>query len=239
MLRSLLLSPDENAVRVIGRVFKDLEVTFEHFSDSSAAIADITNRRFDAIVIDDSIEDAAAILEKVLQLPGCGKSVRIVLAGQETTGNVEFKSRAQIIIFKPLSMDRVRHGLRAVRNLMARDRRRASRRVAAMLPARVRHGRAEVGKVLISDISDSGAAIHCEGNEFPSSGNLQLDFALPGDPDHIHVTAEKVWQNNDGAAGLHFLDMDSSARRRLSNWVKQQAALTERGARASASHAGL
>ena len=97
------------------------------------------------------------------------------------------------------------------------------KRIPTMLNARVRHGRASGSKIYICDLSESGAAIQCGEGNFPT-GNLQLDFALPDDPDHIHVTAEVVWQDNQGSAGIRFLDMASSARKRLSEWLKQEAA---------------
>lgn len=223
MLCSLLLTGDENAARVISRVFKDLEVDCNHLSDSAAALEAISKRRFDAVVIDDCVDQAAAVLAKLLEAPGYSKSVRIVLADPQSSTSVGFKGTSQIMLYKPLSAERVRHGLRAVRNLMARDRRRGMKRVATMIRARLRHGRASSGQVFISDISDSGAAIQCSDGALPT-GNLHLDFSLPDDPDHIHITAELVWQDNQGAAGIHFRDMASCARKRLSQWIKDEAA---------------
>lgn len=223
MLCSLLLTCDENAARVISRVFKDLEVNCDHFADSSSALQAIAKRRFDAVVIDDCIEQAEAVLAKLLETPGYSKSVRIVLAGPQGNTSSPFKGSSQVVLYKPLSAERVRHGLRAVRNLMARDRRRGAKRVPTMLRARIRHGRASGGQVFISDISDSGAAIQCSDGVLPT-GNLHLDFSLPDDPDRIHITAELVWQDSDGAAGIHFLDMASLARKRLAQWLKDEAA---------------
>jgi len=223
MLRSLLVSRDEETVHIIGRVFKDLEVEFEHLAESAPAVESLTKNRYDAIVLDDQIEEAVAILEKVLALPGCNKAVRIVLADPGMAMHAVFKTGTQVVLYKPLSAERVRHGLRAVRNLMGRDRRRGATRVPTMLPARLRHGRGAGIQVFIADISDSGAAIHCSGGQLPSTGNLHVDFLLPTDSEHIHVTAELVWQNNEGAAGVRFVDMASYARRKLSQWIKQEA----------------
>jgi ActR/RegA family two-component response regulator len=223
MLRSLLVSRDEKTVHIVGRVFKDLEVAFEHCPDTTIALEKLTGQRYDAIVLDDSIEEAAGVLEKVLQLPSCSKAVRIVLAEPVTALQAVFKTGTQVILYKPLSAERVKHGLRAVRNLMARDRRRGSSRMPTTLPARIRHGKGAGTQVFIADISDSGAAIHCSSGSLPYSGNLHVDFLLPGDSDHIHVTAELVWQNNDGAAGIRFLDMASYARKKLTQWLKEEA----------------
>ena len=77
--------------------------------------------------------------------------------------------------------------------------------------------------MFIADISESGAAIHCSGGHLPYTGNLHVDFLLPGDSDHVHVTAELVWQNNGGGAGVRFIDMASYARKKLAQWIKHEA----------------
>jgi hypothetical protein len=223
MLRSLLISRDDNAARIIGRIFKDLEVESENCVAAHLALQLIAKHRYDAVVIDDSVEEAASILAKLLEAPGYSKSVRILLADPGCSATGAFKNNTQVVLYKPLSAERVRNGLRAVRNLMARDRRRGTKRVPTMLNARVRHGRDAGAKVFISDLSDSGAAIQCGHGDFPT-GNLHLDFSLPNDPDRIHATAEVVWQDSSGAAGVRFLDMASSARKRLADWLKEEAA---------------
>lgn len=219
---SLLISADDNAAKVIVRVFKDLEVECERSTDSKSALATIAKRRYDSVVIDDSMEQAAAVLEKLMEAPGYSKSVRILLAeAQGSTTN--FKGNAQVVLYKPLSPERVKHALRAVRNLMARDRRRGLSRVSTMISARLRHGRSSGTPVYISDLSDSGAALEC-GEDVVPSGNMHVDFALPNDPDRIHAVAELVWQDNQGTAGIRFLDMATSGRKRLAQWLKEEAA---------------
>src|SRR5712692_5073657 len=182
MLRSLLLSRDNKTAHIIGRGFKDLEVEFEHCSESSIALVNVTKNRYDAIVVDDDIEEAAAVLETLTELPNCNKSVRIVLAEPVAVMHAVFKAGTQVILYKPLSAERVRHGLRAVRNLMARDRRRGATRISTMLSGRIspRQARSASKQVLVADLSDSGAAIRCEEGDVPAAGNLNLEFTLPG-----------------------------------------------------------
>jgi hypothetical protein len=223
MLRSLLLSRDECAVRIIARSFKDLDVELEHCSDVKVAIKKSADARYDAIVVDDDVEDARLLLERVMELPSCNKAVRIALADPSAKMDAVFKIGTQIILYKPLSTERVRHGLRAVRNLMARERRRGAKRVHTMISARMspRNSRGTNKQVLIADLSESGAAINFEAGDLPVSTILNLDFALPGSPERVHATAELVWQDNQGAAGLRFLDMPSYARKQLSEWLKE------------------
>ena len=238
MLRSVLVSADSNTVRIVERVFKDLQVSCEHTSDADAVFSD-PKRRFDAIVVDDAIEDAASVLEKVSTFAGCGKAVRIALANPGGVDHARFKASAQIIFYKPISAERVRHGLRAVRNLMGRERRRGAKRVTTMIPVRILHARSAGAQVFIADLSDSGAALLCGGGDFPASGNMHMDFAIPGDFERIRATAELMWQNNEGGAGVRFLDMDMGARRRLLQWVKEQASATEKSRLSALTHTGI
>ena len=238
MLRSLLVSRDAKTAHIIGRVFKDLEVEFEHCSEPSIALVNLTQNRYDAIVLDDHIEEAPAMLEKLIHLPSCSKAVRIVLAEPVSALHAVFKTGTQVILYKPLSAERVKHGLRAVRNLMARDRRRGATRVSTMLSGRIspRQARNASKQILVADLSDSGAAIRCEEGDVPASGNLNLEFTLPGNPEIIHATAELVWRDDDGAAGVRFLDMPSYSRKRLAQWLREQ--VFEKQTRALATRAG-
>lgn len=240
MLRSLLLSRDDGTLRIVARCFRDLEVELERCQETKAAIQKAAETRFDAIVIDDEIEDGCVLLERVLELPTCGKSVRIVLADPSVKMHSVFKTGTQVVLYKPLSTDRVRHGLRAVRNLMARERRRGAGRVQITIPAKLvaRQGRGAVKQILISDLSESGAAINAS-EELAASASFTLDFTLPGNSDRIQATAELVWRNHEGAAGMRFIDMSSSGRKQLADWLKQNLAKEKEKAQpAFASRAG-
>lgn len=227
MLRSLLLSSDDKTIRLLVRAFQDLKVEVEHCGESCVALAQAVESRYDAFVVDDGIEDAQMVLQKLVELPSCNKGVRIALAEPVSTLRAMSNASAQVILYKPLSPERIRHGLRAVRNLMARDRRRGVPRIQTMLGARMgaRQSKSAGQRVLIADLSESGAAVHCMLSEVPVSGGVKLEFALPGDPELIHMEAELVWQDNQGRAGLRFMNMSSHARQLLVEWLREQIAL--------------
>ena len=234
MLRSLLLSRNDTTVRLIGRGFKDLEVELESCSESDQFLLRALESRYDAIVLDDHVEEAPSVLEQVLGFATCSKSVRIVLAEPKPTMHTVFKTGSQIVLYKPLSSERLRQGLRAVRNLMARERRRGGERVSAMVPARIspRHAKAAAVQVLLADISDFGAAIRYEKGDLPVTNSVNLEFALPGNPDRFHCLAELVWQDYQGSGGLRFLDMPAYARQELADWIKQNKKPSRRAASA-------
>ena len=223
MLRSLLLSRDDGTIRIVTRCFRNLDVELEHCPETKAAIQKAAEVRYDAIVIDDEIEDARKLLARVLELPTCGKSVRIALLESSVKMDAIFKSGTQVILYKPLSTDRVRHGLRAVRNLMARERRQGAQRVPTTIAARLtpRGKRGSARSIVITDLSESGAAITFEGNDLPASALFGLEFALPDNPERMHASVALMWRNNEGAAGLHFVDVSSYTRKQLMDWLKE------------------
>jgi hypothetical protein len=223
MLRGLLLSRNDNTVRLIDRGFKDLEVELESSSEPDQFLLRALESRYDAIVVDDHVEDAPMVMAQLLGFATCSQSVRIVLAEPKAAMDAVFKTGTQIVLYKPLSTERLRQGLRAVRNLMARERRRGGTRVSAMVPARIspRHSKSAAIQVLLADISDFGAAIRYENGDLPVTSSVNLEFALPGNPDRFHCLAELVWQDYQGSGGVRFLDMPSYARQELAEWIKE------------------
>jgi DNA-binding NarL/FixJ family response regulator len=237
MLHSLLLSNDRNTVRVVSRVFKDLEVDMDHCEEMFTALSQALEYHYDAIIVDDSMEEPHVALQKLIELPSCSTSVRIVLADPEIALHPVFRASTQVVIYKPLTPDRVRHALRAVRNLMTRERRRGNGRVPTTLAARMSpsHARGTGKQIVITDLSETGAAIRCDLDHLPASGGVNLDFSLPNEPEIIHATAEMVWQDNKERAGIRFLDMPSHARKQLSRWIKEH---PSGGTRSIAARAG-
>ena len=236
MLHSLLLSSDRDTVRVVTRVFKDLEVDIDHCEETFSALSQAIEHHYDAIIIDDSMEEPHVALQKLIEIPSCSTSVRIVLADPSTSLHPVFRANTQVVIYKPLSPDRVRQGLRAVRNLMTRERRRGNSRIPINLSARMSpaHSRGAGKQITITDLSETGAAIRCDLDHLPASGGVTVDFSLPNEPEIIHATGELVWQDNKERAGIRFLDMPSHARKQLARWIKEHPSKAGRsiGARA-------
>ncbi|HZR58787.1 MAG TPA: PilZ domain-containing protein [Terriglobales bacterium] len=191
----------------------------EHCLHPLEATKALTSDRFDAIVVDDQVPGSLGVLDNALSHPGCEKSVRIILAGAPTGVGAAFQNGAQIILYKPLSQDRVRHGLRAVRNLMARERRRGSKRVRVDFPIKLayKNGRTISGK--IEDLSDTGAAIRCD-EPLPNSAHFSFECTLPDTQTMIQATAEVVWQRTGGMFGIRFTDVSAPCRKTLIEWLR-------------------
>jgi CheY-like chemotaxis protein len=221
MLVALLLCSEETIIRTVTRVFKDLGVDVEICADHQAAARKLEAKKFDAIVADDEIDGATVLLEAARELPTCRKSVRIILAGGPTAVGAAFQGGTQIVLYKPLSLERVRHGLRAVRNLMAQERRGGFKRVRVDLEARLSYGKVANRPVSVEDLSDSGAAIRSE-SPLPASARLGFECMLPDSNELLKAKAEIVWQDTLGGVGIRFLDMPALSRKRLVEWLASE-----------------
>jgi hypothetical protein len=219
MLRALLLCEDDTSTRTITRVFKDLGVGVEHCLHPLGAGKELKADRFDAIMVDDAVTGAMAILDAAQILPHCEKSVRILLAGIPTKIGTAFQTGAQIILYKPLSQERVRHGLRAVRNLMARERRRGPKRVRVDFPARLVYEKGRICEVSIEDLSDSGAALRSAA-PLMNSAPFSFECILPGMQAMLKAKAEIVWQGAGRTFGIRFTDVSALSRKTLIEWLK-------------------
>jgi ActR/RegA family two-component response regulator len=224
MLIALLLCQEDTTIRFITRVFKDLGVDVEACCDQRAATRKLGTKKFDAIVADDAVEGASILLESAHCLPTCRKSVRIILAGGAASLGTASQAGTQIVLYKPLSLERVRHGLRAVRNLMAQERRGGFKRVRVEFEANVSYGKVVNRLVSVEDLSDSGAAIRSD-NPWPASARLGFECTLPDSNEVIKAKAEIVWQDTLGGVGIRFLDMPAQARKRLVEWLASESNL--------------
>ena len=221
-MRSLLLSQDEKAVRVLTRLMRDLNIAVDHQTDPHFAVQQLVQEAFDSVIIDaDNPEDATVVLQTLSKLPSGKTRLLIVQANAQAAVHSGFVKGAHLAIYKPISVERVGLALRAVRNLIARERRRGTERIPVEIPANLsREGSGT--PVVIVDLSEGGAAIRC-AQPIPSSGLLTLHCVLPGTTSPFMGAAEVVWQDTQDQSGLRFVNLASTARRTLAEWLKEKA----------------
>ena len=215
-----LLSQNAHDVQVLTRIFRSLDVEVEHWREAQDAITRLTQCQFGAIIVDDDQEGAALVLESARKLPSCKSALGIVLGRRQTSNRVGSKS-AHIVFYKPISIERVTHGLRAVRTLMARERRGGEKRIPVEIPANLTCEGIRNIPVLIADLSDGGAAILCR-QQLPNSCLLTLNCLLPHTGSPIQATAEVVWQDANSQFGVRFVDVALASRQILHEWLKTE-----------------
>ena len=218
-LRSLLFCQDSYTAELVGRAFRELTVEVEQCQDAEKAILRLRNHRFDAIVVDDADPAGAAlILESARTIASCKKSLGIVLAQTQTTLSTAFSTGTHLVIYKPLSADRLRNSLRALRNLIGRRPQREFPRVDVEIPGRLHLDDKNEIPVSILDLGQGGLALSSH-TLLPNTGTMEVEFVLPDRTSVVTAAGEVVWRDAHGRVGLQFNKMEPECRKVLDEWL--------------------
>jgi PilZ domain-containing protein len=201
-----------------------LGVELQHCSTAKTALEKFTLHRFHGVIVDDQDGPSAALLLRDIQASASGKkSLIIALAKTDAALDAVFGAGTHLVIYKPLTHDRLRNGLRAIRTLMGRRQQRGSDRVKVDLTASLRVNETEDSPVKILDISSGGAALSIQ-RPLPAVRTLKLSFALPGEKSTITTAAELVWRDVRGNLGIEFVNTDPAFTLLVTSWMQAQSA---------------
>jgi PilZ domain len=218
-LRALLFCQDIPTAQLVGRAFRELKLEIEPCGDPDQALLKLRNQRFDAIVVDDADPAGAVlILDSARSMTSCRNSLYIVLAQAQTTLSTAFSTGTHLVIYKPVTADRLRNSLRALRNLIGRRPQREFPRVDVEIAARLQLDNHTEVRVCILDLGQGGLALSSQ-TLLPNSGILTVEFVLPDRTKSMTVSGEVVWRDAHGRVGLQFTDVDAANREALDEWL--------------------
>jgi len=224
-LQSLLVSTDDSAADVLGRVLPGFGIALDRSSDPETTISRIQHQKFDALIVDyDQPDQARQALEEARRLgSGC---ISIALVADAARVRDILSGGAHFVLYKPVSEDAARAGLRAAAALLSRERRRAFR-VSVQAPAEITvpDGRKTDGILL--DLSETGMDVLT--SEPQAAGSLLgFSFQLPESALKIEGHGQIAWANPNGQTGVHFLDIPEDVLTEMKTWLT--AAATASGA---------
>jgi CheY-like chemotaxis protein len=226
-LLALLISTDDSAAEILGRVLPASGIAVERFSDLATAIGRLQQQRFDALVIDyENPEAAAEVFEEGRRLNSGAAPVTVALLAERARARDILSGGAHFVLYKPLSEEKAKAGLRAVTALLNRERRRAYR-VPVQAPVELSLPDTRKAEGILLDLSETGMDVLTAGPQVPGA-LVNFRFALPDGSLEIQVHGQVAWAKPNGQAGVHFLDLDESVRSQLRQWL--QAAATANGA---------
>lgn len=214
-----MLCRQPETVALARRACRELGVELQHYSSAEAAVENFPRHSFQGVIVDDQEGPGAALLLREVQGSGGGKNTLIIaLAKPDAALDAVFGAGTHLVIYKPLTHERLRNGLRAISTLMGRRRRRVSPRLKVNLAATLTINETEDIPVRVLDISVGGAAISVQ-RPFPTVKTLTLRFALPG-AQRIKTAAELVWKDVRGNVGIEFVNADDEFAESMASWMK-------------------
>jgi CheY-like chemotaxis protein len=125
-LQALLVSTDDQAAEVLGRVLPPFGIVLDRCSDPETTKTRIQQQKFAALIID--FEDAEAAQEVLQHAKKLGtEPLSIALVADATKVRDILTGGAHFVLYKPLTEEAAKAGLRPAAALLSRERRRAFR----------------------------------------------------------------------------------------------------------------
>jgi len=237
-LLALLVSNDDFAAEILGRVLPASGIAVERFSDLTTAIDRLHQQRFDTLILDFEDPNAAiAVLEEARRLNSGNAPVTVALVAERARARDILSSGAHFVLYKPLSDDKAKAGLRAVAALLNRERRRAYRvPVQAEVELTLPDTRKAEGILL--DLSETGMDVLTAEPQSPGA-LLNFRFQLPDNSLEIHAHGQVAWANPNGQTGVRFLDLDGAIKDQLQVWLHAAALMHGAGPDETVPHCKL
>jgi CheY-like chemotaxis protein len=221
-LQALLFSADDAACDVLSRVLPALGIAGERSSDPETAIARIEQQKFDALLVDfENREAAEAIVEQARRLGSGHPPLTVALVKDPSRVREILSGGAQFVLYKPISEQKARAGLRAASAMLSRERRRAYR-IPVQAPVELTLPDTRHIEAILLDLSESGMDVLTAEAQCPGA-LLEFRFLLPDGSLEIAAHGQVAWANPNGQTGVHFIDIPDDIRAELREWLKTAA----------------
>jgi len=215
-LQALLVSSDDSAADVLGRVLSSFAIATDRSSDLETTMTRIHQQKFDALIVDfDDQEAAEAVLLESKKLGNSPLSIALVA----DTGKVRqiLSGGAHFVLYKPISEEAAKAGLKAAAALLNRERRRAFR-VPVQAPVEVTLPDARKLDGILLDLSETGMDVLTAEPQVAGS-LLAFKFQLPDGSVKVDAHGQVAWTNSNGQTGVHFLDLSETTKDELKSWL--------------------
>ncbi|HUA14951.1 MAG TPA: PilZ domain-containing protein [Verrucomicrobiae bacterium] len=219
-LQSLLVSSDDSAADVLGRVLPMLGMAMDRSTEPETTLARIRQQKFDALIVDfDEAKLATQVVEQASQLGlDC---LNVALVADPSRVRDILSSGAHFVLYKPVTEEAAKAGLRAAAALLSRERRRAVRiPVQAAVEIRLPDERKVDGILL--DLSETGMDVLTAEPQV-AGALLGFHFQLPDGALQVDAHGRVAWANPNGQTGVHFLDLPEQTSQDLKKWLKAAA----------------
>jgi CheY-like chemotaxis protein len=216
-LQALLVSTDDAAADVLGRVLPNFGVAMDRSSDPETTIARIQQQKFDALIVDlDNPEMAESVLRQAEQLGT--NPLKIALVADRSKVRAILSGGAHFVLYKPVSDDAAKAGLRAAAALLGRERRRAVR-IPVQAPVEITLPDTRKADGILLDLSETGMDVLTAEPQV-SGALLAFHFKLQDGVLEVEAHGQVAWANPNGQTGVHFLDLTEKTKTELKSWLQ-------------------
>jgi DNA-binding response OmpR family regulator len=237
-LLALLVSGDDSASQILGRVLPAYGIATERFSDLATALDRLEQQRFDTIIVDfEDPEAAAAVVQASHRVNAEKPAVTVALVPQGARVRDILSGGAHFVLYKPLSEEKAKAGLRAMAALLNRERRR-SHRVPVQAPVELVLANSRLAEGILLDLSETGMELLTAEPQIEGA-LLHFRFQLSEGGLVVESEGQVAWGNPNGETGVRFLNLEDATKAQLKNFVQAAAAADGAGPEETVPHCKL
>jgi len=235
---ALLVSADDSTSEILGRTLPASGIAVERSSDPATAIERLQRQKFDALIVDFADPAGAhSVIEESKRLNSGHPPITVALVEDVAEVRDILSAGCHFVLYKPLSDDKARSGLRAVTALLNRERRRAFR-VPVQAPVELSLPDTRSIEGILLDLSETGMDVLTAEPQVPAA-LIEFRFQLPDGSLEIAAHGQVAWANPNGQTGIHFLDLTESTKIELRAWLRAAAATNGAGPGETVPHCKL
>src|SRR5579883_1827508 len=212
-LTSMVVSRDWQEVSVLECILGGLHIDCDVESEPQRAQQKLASRKVDALIVDCDLRGSDQFLRDLQHDTQFPLSVPLVVMGGPRERREIDATGALFSFEKPISVEQAVRTLSAARNLI--------------LDGRLRYHRQNVEASValawgaLMNLSQGGIGIRLD-REVQVRQPLQISFRLPGTRHTVKARGEVAWTDQQGNAGIRFLDVPARVQRSLQLWLAQR-----------------
>ncbi len=228
--QTLLVSQDPQVLATLQPVFAEMSVSAEVCETPETAASMLAAGVFDPIIVDgDELEAAPGLLQEVQSAVAARDAVYVAIVSGFEGMQRAFRLGANLVMWKPVTVDEAERVLRAACDLLSRVRRRFPRLAPRTLAFANIEGIAEDAMIL--EVGKGGMGVQSM-TSLPCGKIVEARFYLPGMQSEIVAKSEVVWSDDAGRTGLRYLSIPGRSRAALDAWMSAHGGNSEAVSRA-------
>lgn len=219
--RVLVVSHDGNTVQSLTQAMQELALYPEVCHEVPSAIRLLNSRKFEGVMIDLSLGEAAKTILEGVRASRANRSSIIFTISRSHEGSAEaLRGGSSFVLEQPLSADAISRTLRAAYGLIVRERRRYFRCLVAVQAVVRKTGCGDIQCRTIN-ISEGGMALLTAASLEPGCETTVL-FRLPNHHFQFALEAFVCWSDSQGRAGFRFAAPPGKWESELQEWLSER-----------------
>ncbi len=216
-LKALLLCRNPHTAGLLADVLEPFSLRHDLCSSAQEAIELVTRGNYALLIIDFDLPGADKAAKFARMVPEHRRPVVLGMLGARTELEQALRAGVNFPIYKPLQPEQLMHSVRAAYAFVRHERRRAPRYPVETV-VYLLFGKRQAIPTLMVNLSEDGFCVQA-AEPLPVFEKVDIHFLLPGSRRAIDASAELVWTDNTGRAGMFLSEMTTATQRFLRNWM--------------------